>query len=247
MNQYDLVFAKTQEEDNRRAVVLFSGGQDSTTVLHYAIARHGEGNVSALGVHYGQKHRVELDCARKIAAGLDLTYHVLDVPTLAQVGESALTTAADMDPSTPHAQMKDVPASFVPARNALFLTVAHAYAANVADAQIVYGGMCQTDYSGYPDCRSDFVRQMQYALNIGYETDIDFITPLMWLTKAETFRLAWDIGIAAWNDVVQASHTCYNGDRSKWNEPWGYGCGECPACELRAKGYAEFAASGHMT
>lgn len=218
------------------AVVLLSGGQDSVTCLHYALRRHGAGNVHALGFNYGQRHRTELDQAAKVAAKYDIPYKVIDVAGLKQVGRSALTGEGDV--SSPHPDMADVPASFVPARNAVFLTLAYTYAQSVG-AAYVYGGMCQTDYSGYPDCRNAFVRMLNTTLARGYPSDVIpmFRTPLMFLTKAETFALAEAAG--GLEDVIEMSHTCYEGDRTT-RHAWGYGCGKCPACQLRAKGWDEY-------
>lgn len=220
------------------AVVLLSGGQDSTTLLHYAMRRHGRRNVFALGFNYGQRHRTELDQAGRIAAKYDVPYTVLDMHALSQVGTSALTGAGDV--SAPHKALDNVPASFVPARNAIFLTMAFSYA-QYLKAGYVYGGMCQTDYSGYPDCRESFVRQLNRTLVDGYQPEttnpVIIDTPLMHITKGETFLLAEYVG--ALDDVVEMSHTCYEGDRTT-RHAWGYGCGECPACKLRAAGWAEY-------
>jgi 7-cyano-7-deazaguanine synthase len=218
------------------AVVLLSGGQDSVTCLHYALKRHGAHRVRAIGFNYGQRHRTELDQAAKVAGKHGVPYTVIDVAGLKQVGRSALTGEGDV--SQPHPDMADVPASFVPARNAVFLTLAFAYAQSVG-AAYVYGGMCQTDYSGYPDCRDNFVKLLNRALVEGYPSEPFpmFITPLMFLTKAETFALADAAG--GLDDVIKLSHTCYEGDRTT-RHPWGYGCGTCPACKLRAKGWDEY-------
>lgn len=220
-----------------KGVVLLSGGQDSVTCLHFAMGRHGQTNVHALGFNYGQRHRTELDQASKVANKYGVPYTVVDVAGLKQVGRSALTGAGDV--GAPHPDMEGVPASFVPARNALFLTLAFAYAQSVG-ASYVYGGMCQTDYSGYPDCREAFVRNLNRALISGYPGEpVIFDTPLMHLTKAETFALARAAG--GLDDVLELSHTCYEGDRTTRHD-WGYGCGKCPACVLRAKGWAEYLA-----
>ena len=228
------------ENAERSAVVLLSGGQDSTTLLHVAMAHHGPKNVFALGFNYGQRHVTELDCAATLAGKYDIPYHVIGLKdVLASVGHSALTnTGAEQDTSKPHTAMPDVPASFVPARNALFLTLAYSYA-QLVGAEVVYGGMCQTDYSGYPDCREDFVNGLENALHKGYPSDpiVTFRTPLMRIDKRETFQLAHALG--GLPDVLELSHTCYNGDHTTRNA-WGYGCGQCPSCKLRAKGFAEF-------
>lgn len=224
--------------DRTKAVVLFSGGQDSTTVLHFAMKKHGAENVFPLAFNYGQRHAVELEQARLIALSHGLTFDMYGVPSLRDFGPSALHGEGDV--SAPHVQIPKVPASFVPGRNAFFLLAAYNHAIQIG-ARAVYGGMCETDYSGYPDCRNAFVRAMEQALQVGYPTTaaIQIRTPLMWLNKAETFRLAQQLGDTAWRDVIDMSHTCYEGDHTTKHE-WGYGCGECPACKLRAAGYAEF-------
>lgn len=159
---------------------------------------------------------------------------------LSALGDSALINDTEhTDVSAPHHANAALPASFVPNRNALFLTTAHAYAQKVG-AEVLYTGVCQTDYSGYPDCREEFVNMLAETLNVGYLTNIVIETPLMYLTKADTFKLAEDFGFL--QTVIEDSHTCYNGDRSKMHS-WGRGCGECPACKLRAKGYEEFIAA----
>lgn len=238
-----LAYQKTQMNKNLRhekAVVLFSGGQDSTTVLHYAIRRHGVTNVLAIGFDYGQRHEIELVCADNITAWLDIPYKVIDLSVLRLVGKSALT--GDGDVSAKHERLTALPASFVPARNALMLTLAHAYAAEHG-ASYVYGGMCQTDYSGYPDCRAEFIAALESTLNIGYDATIHILTPLMFLTKADTFALAAAMGDGVLDSVLFRSHTCYEGDRSQVHA-WGHGCGKCPACKLRIKGYEEFVQRG---
>lgn len=218
------------------AIVVFSGGQDSTTCLGTAIYMHGANKILAVAFDYGQKHRIELACAQGIAQKLGVDFQVVDVPALRLMESSGLVTGGDV--SSGHDYLKDLPASFVPARNALFLTIAYGLAME-AKASRIYTGVCQTDYSGYPDCREEFIRALNVALDIGYQSTIHIMTPLMNLTKAETFELAASVGIL---DVVLAdSHTCYNGDRDGIH-PWGRGCGTCPACKLRAKGYAEYTA-----
>lgn len=226
MEQQELDF-KMEET----AVVVLSGGQDSVTCLGWAQKNFKK--VFAIGFDYGQKHSVELEQAKKICLLLDVPFTIHKIPSLSALGDSALTT--DGDVSKTHHRNKNLPSSFVPNRNALFLTIAHAYAQTV-DATALVTGVCQTDYSGYPDCRLDFVTSLQETLNLGYQTDIQILTPLMFLNKAETFKLAEDCGIL--NVVIEYSHTCYNGNRTP-NE-WGAGCGECPACSLRLKGYQQF-------
>lgn len=214
------------------AVVVFSGGQDSVTCLGVALAQHNL--VHCISFVYGQKHEVELECARKICNDLGVSLKIVDLSFLGQMVTSALTS--DGDVNQPHEYKEGLPASFVPNRNALFLTTAHAYAQEVG-AETIYTGVCQTDYSGYPDCRDQFIRMLEVALNNGYQCNIGIITPLMYLTKAQTFGLAEAYGFL--ERVVNDSHTCYNGNREiKHN--WGYGCGECPACGLRQKGWEEY-------
>lgn len=214
------------------AVVVLSGGQDSVTCLGYALRCFEK--VYCIGFTYGQKHSVELIQAAKICDMHNVSFELFEIPALAALGDSALVTNGDVNKA--HHRSKDLPASFVPNRNAMFLTIAHAYAQKMgADALIT--GVCQTDYSGYPDCRHEFILSLQTSLNVGYQTDIRILTPLMYLDKAETFHLASECGFL--ETVIAYSHTCYNGDRSKTFD-WGDGCGECPACELRAKGYREY-------
>ena len=217
------------------AVVVLSGGQDSVTCLGVALAQHEK--VVAVSFLYGQKHNIELKQAAFIADGLGVPHSLIDLSFFGGMVTSELTSA-DGDTTKEHAYKAGLPASFVPNRNALFLTLAHAVAQEVG-ASTIYGGMCETDYSGYPDCREEFIQKLETALNVGYETNVQIKTPLMHLTKAETFALAERVGILP--VVISHSHTCYNGDREHVHD-WGHGCGKCPACELRKKGYNEFIA-----
>lgn len=213
-------------------VVVLSGGQDSTTCLGLALKYYD--NVTAVAFSYGQKHAVELHCASMICRKFGVPLEVFEIPALRALGNSALVAGSEQtDVNEQHAQNSNLPASFVPNRNALFLTTAHALAQKVG-ARIVMTGVCETDYSGYPDCRLKFVRQLRDALNVGYETDIEFHTPLMHLNKAQTFEMAEKVGIL--ETVINDTHTCYNGDHSTKHD-WGFGCGECPACNLRQAGY----------
>jgi 7-cyano-7-deazaguanine synthase len=218
---------------NNSAVVVLSGGQDSCTCL--AMACKNYSTVHALGFNYGQRHAVELECAQAICDYYNVPFKVVQLQGLRDTVTSALTTK-DQSVNEAHPRMTNLPASFVPARNALFLTLAHAFAGEIGALHVI-AGMCQTDYSGYPDCRRAFIDQLQTALNTGYETNIQIHTPLMYLTKAESFELADNYG--ALETIIEFSHTCYNGDREH-KHAWGYGCGECPACKLRARGYEEF-------
>jgi 7-cyano-7-deazaguanine synthase len=236
-----------------KAIVVFSGGQDSTTVLGRAL--HLGYECFALAFNYGQKHAVELQQAQKIADELSVNLRIVDVREFGNLmaGMSALIgngMGLDVASQSPLAHMpQGIPASFVPNRNALFLTIAHGYA-QVMGANSVWTGVCETDYSGYPDCRANFVRALEFALNTGYQTRIDFVTPLMHLTKGETFKMAEDAGVL--DLVINESHTCYHGVRGEVYEgilhedvatfEWGHGCGECPACKLRANGWAQYQA-----
>ena len=218
-------------EKAESALVVMSGGQDSTTCL--GIALHNHDKVHAVSFNYGQKHAVELEFAKLICDKHDVELQVIDVPALRLMKSSALVNHGDT--SQKHSYLDGVPASFVPARNALFLTMAWGIAMELS-ADYIYTGVCQTDYSGYPDCRDEFVQMLNEALIVGYNTPISIRTPLMFLDKADTFELARRVGILS--DVMHLSHTCYNGDRT--SHEWGKGCGECPACTLRKKGYEEF-------
>ncbi len=226
------------------ALVLFSGGQDSTITLAWALARYRE--VETVGFRYGQRHAVELECRprlrEKLAAmafpgrlGED---HLIDLgPAMAAVGETALTSDAAIALGA-----DGLPSTFVPGRNLLFLTLAAAIAYR-RDLRRVIGGMCETDYSGYPDCRDDTIKAMQIALNLGMARRFVLETPLMWLSKAESWRLARDLGGEALVAlIVEETHTCYLGERGARHD-WGYGCGTCPACALREAGYREFRAA----
>lgn len=219
--------------NDKKAVVVLSGGQDSVTCLGLALKIFGTGNVFAIGFNYGQKHSIELKCAKEICDQYLVPFKMIDMPFFGDLVTSALVS--DEDVNQEHAYKEGLPASFVPNRNALFLTIAHAYAQEVG-AVAIYTGVCQTDYSGYPDCRERFIQSLQNSLNIGYETDIEILTPLMHLTKAQTFKLAENVGFL--ETVITQTHTCYNGSRKK--NKWGHGCGKCPACELRKKGFEEF-------
>lgn len=218
----------------KKAVVIFSGGQDSTTCLFWALERYDE--VEAITFAYGQKHSIEIEQSKKICEHYDVKQTIVDISFLNTLVDSALTSNGNVN----EINEKGLPASFVPNRNQLFITLAHAYAQKIG-AKYLVTGVCQTDYSGYPDCRQNFVNAISVASNMGSESDIIIETPLMYLNKAQTFELAWILDCL--HDVVELSHTCYNGDREHKHD-WGYGCGECPACELRKKGYVEFQSWG---
>lgn len=214
---------------NEKALVIFSGGQDSTTCLYYAKELYKE--VEAISFHYGQRHLIEINQAIKICQLENIHHRIVDISFYPELVESALTGAGDVS------QVKEngLPASFVPNRNALMITIAHAFAQKIG-AKVLVTGVCQTDYSGYPDCRQMFIMKLSDVLNEGSTANIRIETPLMYLTKAETFQLAADLGKL--DEVIELSHTCYNGVRKR--KEWGYGCGTCPACLLRAKGYTEY-------
>lgn len=217
---------------HKSAVIVLSGGQDSVTCLGLALAQYS--SVVAIAFDYGQRHKVELECAAAVCKRHGVPLEVVPVPMLSKLVTSALTGGGDV--SVEHAYKPGLPASFVPARNALFLTLAHAYAQESKSEDIITG-VCQTDYSGYPDCRDYFVKTLGLALNLGYESNIAIRTPLMHLTKSETFAMAHRLNFM--DEVIHESHTCYNGDHKTFHE-WGYGCGDCPACALRSKGYRKF-------
>lgn len=222
----------------QKGLVVFSGGQDSTTCLALALKQCRE--VVAVTFDYGQRHAIETACAKRILTifGAQHTIHHETIRTdiLSAIGDSALVGTGAIGEK--HARLSTLPASFVPNRNALMLTVAHALAQKVG-AEVLYTGTCQTDYSGYPDCRREFIDALESALNLGSGQDIKIITPLMYLTKGETFDLANSLGCLG--VVLEYSHTCYEGDHTT-NHEWGYGCGVCPACELRAKGWEDYLA-----
>ncbi|MEH3146388.1 MAG: 7-cyano-7-deazaguanine synthase QueC [Methylobacterium frigidaeris] len=226
------------------ALVLFSGGQDSTTCLAWALDRFAR--VETLGFDYGQRHRVELDCRDRLRRGLSGLNpawasrlgddHTLALDALGRVSDTALTrdTAITLEAG-------GLPNTFVPGRNLVFLTFAAALAYRRGLRHIV-GGMCETDFSGYPDCRDDTIKALQVALNLGMERRFVLHTPLMWIDKAETWGLARSLGGEPLVElIVEDSHTCYLGERGA-PHPWGHGCGTCPACTLRAAGYARFRA-----
>jgi len=221
------------------ALVLFSGGQDSTTCLAWALARYP--HVETVGFAYGQRHAVELDCREPIRAklagpalGAD---HMVDLRgAIGSLGQTALTSATEIAMTE-----EGLPNTFVPGRNLLFLTCAAAIAFRRGLRRIV-AGMCETDYSGYPDCRDDTIKAMQLALNLGMQRRFVLETPLMWRDKAATWELAQALGGDALVELIRIeTHSCYKGDRSRLHD-WGYGCGACPACELRAAGWQRWRA-----
>jgi 7-cyano-7-deazaguanine synthase len=227
-----------------RAVVLFSGGQDSTTCLAWALTAFE--SVETVTFDYGQRHAIELQCQETVIAELRQEFprwaarlgahRQIDLSVLADLSETALTRDVEIETDE-----RGLPTTFVPGRNILFLTIAGIVAHGRGAGNIV-GGMCETDFSGYPDCRDDTIKAMQVALNLGMDARFVLHTPLMWRDKAATWRLAHELGGSPLIDLIREhTHTCYLGDRSKWHD-WGYGCGGCPACDLRARGYAQFVA-----
>lgn len=227
---------------NDTALVLFSGGQDSTVCLAWALTRFAQ--VETVGFDYGQRHAVELTVRARLRqrmAALDPTWkarlgddHRIEIGALAAISDTALTreTAIEIAAS-------GLPTTFVPGRNLIFLGFAGALAYR-RGARHLIAGMCETDYSGYPDCRDDTLKAMQLALTLGLGKRVTVHTPLMWIDKADTFALAERLGGAGFLDlVIEDSHSCYLGDRSQ-RHAWGYGCGACPACDLRAQGFAKF-------
>jgi 7-cyano-7-deazaguanine synthase len=227
---------------NSSALVLFSGGQDSATCLSWALSRFSR--VETIGFNYGQRHSVELECRTKFIDKLKSNFpdwsaklgqdHMLDLSLLGQISDTALTQekAIVMEKS-------GLPNTFVPGRNLLFLTFAStiAYRRNL---KVIIGGMCETDYSGYPDCRDDTIKALQVAISLGLDSRIVLETPLMWIDKAATWLLAEQLGGGKLIDLVRTeTHTCYVGDRTQLHD-WGYGCNSCPSCELRRIGYENY-------
>jgi 7-cyano-7-deazaguanine synthase len=228
------------------ALVLFSGGQDSATCLAWALDRFKQ--VETIGFDYGQRHRVELECRDKFrdaVVGLKSHWanrlgpdHLLDLSVLGQVSETALTRDAEIV-----LREDGLPSTFVPGRNLVFFTLAATMAYRRHLRHLV-GGMCETDFSGYLDCRDDTLKSLQVTLNLGMSSNYVLHTPLMWIDKAGTWALADEIGGQSLVDLIRkATHTCYLGDHATLNE-WGYGCGTCPACELRKGGWERFKEGG---
>ena len=228
--------------NSETALVLFSGGQDSTVCLAWALERFSR--VETIGFDYGQRHAIELSVRARLRekmAALNSGWaarlgddHMIRLDALAAISDTALTrqTAIEITDS-------GLPTTFVPGRNLVFFCFAGALAYRRGARHLV-AGMCETDYSGYPDCRDDTIKAMQVALTLGLDKRVAIHTPLMWIDKAETFALAVEIGGEAFLDLlIEESHSCYLGDRSKRHD-WGYGCGTCPACQLRAQGFAKF-------
>ena len=225
---------------NGHALVLFSGGQDSTTCLAWALENFT--HVETIGFDYGQRHHVELQARQEVLAALRTDFphwqqrlgedHMVDLAVLGQISETSLTraTAIEMDAA-------GLPNTFVPGRNLLFFQLAAAVGYRRALHTLV-GGMCETDYSGYPDCRDNTLKALQVAISLGLDAPMLLETPLMWLSKAQTWALAQDLGGDALTAlIIEHSHTCYLGERGQ-RHAWGHGCGQCPACQLRRNGHA---------
>ena len=226
------------------ALVLFSGGQDSTTCLAWALAHYAK--VETLGFHYGQRHAIELDMRpallekmRALSPEWDARLgsdHVVDLAVLGEISDTALTSETEIA-----MQENGLPNTFVPGRNLLFMMIAAALAYR-RGLDVLVGGMCETDFSGYPDCRDDTMKALQVTLNLGMASRFKLETPLMWLDKAATWELAQSLGGDALVELIRLeTHTCYLGERGELHD-WGHGCGQCPACELRARGYRRFVA-----
>jgi 7-cyano-7-deazaguanine synthase len=230
--------------DDKSALILFSGGQDSATCLAWALARFDR--VETVGYAYGQRHAIELECRAGLRDGLGAINaqwrdklavdHTIDIPTLGALSETALTREVAIAIGD-----HGLPNTFVPGRNLIFLTFAAALAYRRGIRHIV-AGMCETDYSGYPDCRDDTIKALQVAINLGMDRRFVLHTPLMWRDKAATWAMAHDLGGQGLVDLIrERSHSCYLGDRANRHD-WGFGCGTCPACRLRADGWKRYVA-----
>ena len=224
------------------ALVLFSGGQDSATCLAWALSRYAR--VETIGFDYRQRHAIELSVRPTLLQKMRALFpewdtrlgddHMIDLSLLSRISDTALTREVAI-------AMQDdgLPNTFVPGRNLLFMTIA-ATMAYRRGLEVLVGGMCETDFSGYPDCRDDTMKALQVALNLGMAARLKIETPLMWIDKAQTWQLARQIGGQALVDLIRVdTHTCYLGERGTLHD-WGHGCGNCPACELRARGYRQF-------
>ncbi|MES2717907.1 MAG: 7-cyano-7-deazaguanine synthase QueC [Pseudomonadota bacterium] len=234
----------TTVADARTALVLFSGGQDSTACLAWALDRYAQ--VETIGFDYGQRHRIELDCRGVVRRELAAQFphwaarlgddHLLDLHLLGQLSDTALTSERAISFSA-----SGLPNTFVPGRNLLFFNVAAAVAYR-RGASVLVGGMCETDYSGYPDCRDNTLKALQVAISLGLDAPMVVETPLMWLSKAQTWALSHDLGGDALTALItEHTHTCYLGERGQ-RHAWGHGCGHCPACLLRHSGHAAWLA-----
>jgi len=229
----------SEPSSSETALVLFSGGQDSTTCLAWALRRFAR--VEMLGFSYGQRHAIELECRDRLLAGIQSLRpdwaaklgdsHTLEIPTLSEISDTALTRDVAIEMGA-----DGLPNTFVPGRNLVFLTFAAALAYRRGIRHII-GGMCETDYSGYPDCRDDTLKALQVAINLGMQARFVLHTPLMWRDKPATWALAERLGGASLVEAIRVdTHSCYLGDRTHLH-PWGHGCGACPACDLRRRGW----------
>jgi 7-cyano-7-deazaguanine synthase len=234
-----------QETSERGALVLFSGGQDSTVCLASALDRYA--HVETMGFDYSQRHHIELECRQRVRSEIGRHFpdwalrlgpdHVIDITSFGAIGETALTSNAEIEMLA-----SGLPSTFVPGRNLVFFVYAAALGYRRRLTTLV-GGMCETDYSGYPDCRDATLRALEQAITLGTEVPFTIETPLMWRTKAQTWELAQQLGGDGLVDlIIEETHSCYKGERGVRHD-WGYGCGACPACELRAKGFAEWQAA----
>ena len=234
--------------ERNKALVLFSGGQDSATCLAWALARFDA--VETVGFSYGQRHAVELECRTRFVKGLRARFgdwsarlgadHMIDLSVIKALGETALTGDGEIAMGA-----KGLPTTFVPGRNIFFFTAAAALAYRRGIKHLV-GGMCETDYSGYPDCRDDTIKALQVAINLGMDRRFVLHTPLMWRDKAATWTLARELGGPDLVTLIrESSHSCYLGDRSQHHD-WGHGCGHCPACSLRAEGWRRYRAKDSL-
>ncbi|MES2024569.1 MAG: 7-cyano-7-deazaguanine synthase QueC [Pseudomonadota bacterium] len=226
------------------ALVLFSGGQDSTTCVVWALSRYAK--VETIGFDYGQRHAIELTVRPSVLEKLRAFSpewdnklgedHMIDLSLISKISDTAMTQDVEIT-----MMENGLPNTFVPGRNLLFMMVA-ATVAYRRGLDVLVGGMCETDFSGYPDCRDDTMKALQVALNLGMATRLKVETPLMWIDKAETWKMAQDLGGPVLVDLIrEGTHTCYLGERGTLHD-WGYGCGTCPACALRARGYENFIA-----
>ncbi|MEA3120909.1 MAG: 7-cyano-7-deazaguanine synthase [Paraburkholderia sp.] len=239
----------TATDAKNGALVLFSGGQDSATCLAWALDRYEK--VETLGFDYGQRHRVELECREGLREKLARDFpawdgrlgadHMIDLSVLGKISDTAMTREIEIE-----AAANGLPNTFVPGRNLMFMTIAAAIAYR-RGLRVLVGGMCETDFSGYPDCRDDTMKALQVTLNLGMDSRFVVETPLMWLDKADTWRLADQLGGPALVELIRIeTHTCYVGVRAELHD-WGFGCGECPACRLRKRGYEAFLAGEQVS
>ncbi|MGA4421796.1 7-cyano-7-deazaguanine synthase QueC [Ralstonia nicotianae] len=230
---------------DRRALVLFSGGQDSTTCLAWALDRYA--HVETIGFDYGQRHAVELACRELVLKEIKARFphwgrklgqdHMLDLSVLCEISDTALTQSKVIE-----FENNGLPNTFVPGRNLLFFTLAAAVAYR-RNLQSLVGGMCETDYSGYPDCRDNTLKALQVAICLGMDQPLVLETPLMWIDKQQTWEMAHQLGGSELVELIRTeTHTCYLGERANLHD-WGYGCGHCPACELRRSGFENFSSS----